>query len=108
MSQRRACVEAGPRGIVRLILCGRCGEYIFLDIPLTKVCVHCYASVSVRKAVCACGHVFDSKKRGPVATARKPKRVAVNIRRALESADETAARKAYELQCLQSKRAPET
>ena len=54
--------------------------------------MHCSASVNVRKAVCACGHVFDSKKSSP-ATARRSKRIALNIRRALESADETAARK---------------
>ena len=60
---------------------------ICLDMPLTKVCVHCSASVNVRKAVCACGHVFDSKKSSP-ATARRSKRIALNIRRALESAVE--------------------
>ena len=82
--------------IFRLWFCGKLGELllscIFLDMPLTKVCVHCSASVNVRKAVCACGHVFDSKKSSP-ATTRRSKRIALNIRRALESADETAARK---------------
>ena len=55
--------------IFRLWFCGKLGELllscIFLDMPLTKVCVHCSASVNVRKAVCACGHVFDSKKSSP-------------------------------------------
>ena len=62
-------------------------------MPLTKVCEHCSASVHIRKLVCACGHVFGSKKSGPSA-ARKSKRVAVGIRRSLESDVETAARKA--------------
>ena len=76
---------------------------MYLDMPLTKVCVHCSASVNVRKAVCACGHVFDSKKGGP-ATA---KRVAMNLQRALESADETAARKTKDTVREANKRALE-
>ena len=59
-------------------------------MPPTKVCEHCSASVHIRKLVCACGHVFGSKKSGPSAA----RRVAVGIRRSLESDVETAARKA--------------
>ena len=45
---------------------GRCGECslfsIFLNMPPTRVCA---ATVSIRKSVCTCGHVFTSKKSGP-------------------------------------------
>ena len=51
---------------------GRCGElvlsYISLDMPLTKVCVHCSTSVHVRKTVCDCGYVSASKKSSPLVT----------------------------------------
>ena len=61
------------------------------DIIVTLcACVYTtWCRVNVRKAVCACGYVFASKK----STARESKRVAMNIGRSLESADETAARK---------------
>ena len=61
-------------------------------MPLTKVkvCVHYSASVHVRKAVCACGHVFGPNKSGPSAA-----RVVVGI---LESDVETAAKIALEKQ----------
>ena len=45
-------------------------------MPLKKVCVHCSASVNVRKSACACGHVFASKKSSPLVT-MKSKRVAM-------------------------------
>ena len=61
-------------------------------MPLKKVCVHCSASVNVRKSACACGHVFASKKSSPLVT-MKSKRVAMDSRRSLESEDEIATRK---------------
>ena len=60
-------------------------------MPLTKVCKHCSASVNIRKFVCVCGHVFASKK--DLFAAAKPRSVAINIKRFLDSADETTARK---------------
>ena len=73
-------------------------------MPLSKVCAHCSASVNVRKSVCACGHVFSSKKSSPSA-ARKSKRVAVGIRKSLESDVETAARKTKDSVSKAKKRA---
>ena len=75
-------------------------------MPPTKVCEHCSASVHIRKSVCACGHVLGSKKSSPSA-ARKSKRVAVGIRRSLESDVETAARKAKDSVSKAKKRALE-
>ena len=78
-----------------LLLVGATGQiYIYNDIIVTLcACVYTnkptWCRVNVRKAVCACGYVFASKK----STARESKRVAMNIGRSLESADETAARK---------------
>ena len=77
-----------------------------LSMPPTKVCEHCSASVHIRKSVCACGHVFGSKKSSPSA-ARKSKRVAVGIRRSLGSDVETAARKAKDSVSKAKKRALE-
>ena len=78
------------------------GCSLSLSMPPTKVCEHCSASVHIRKSVCACGHVFGSKKSSPSA-ARKSKRVAVGIRRSLEFDVETAARKVKET-CLRGGR----
>ena len=78
---------------------GRCGESVLsLNMPPTKVCVHCSASVHIRKTACVCGHVFASKKSSPLVT-MKSKRVAMDERRALESEVEIAARKSKET-CL--------
>ena len=46
----------------------------------TRVCADCSATVSIRKSVCTCGHVFTSKKSGPL-SARKSKRVAMSVKR---------------------------
>ena len=71
-----------------LFLGGRCGECsllcIFLNMPPTRVCAQCAATVSIRKSVCTCGHVLSSKKSGPCA-ARKSKWIAMSIKRYSES-----------------------
>ena len=56
------------------------------------MCERCSATVNVRTSVCACGNVFASKTSGPL-TRGESKREAINIKRLLESADDTAARK---------------
>ena len=75
-SSRCACSEASPRGVVHFfwnkVLEGYVSCSLSLSMPPTKVCEHCSASVHIRKSVCACGHVFGSKKSSP-STARKSK-----------------------------------
>ena len=65
----------------------RCGEWsqfhIFLNMPPTRVCADCSATVN-RKSVCTCGHVFTPKKGGPLSL-RKSKRVAVSMSKRLLS-----------------------
>ena len=63
--------------------------FFVFNMPPTRVCADCSATV---KSVCTCGHVFPSKKSGPL-SARKSKEVAMRITRSLESEIETLARK---------------
>ena len=86
------------------VLDGSVSCSLSLSMPPTKVCEHCSASVHIRKSVCACGHVLGSKKSSSFESS---KRVAVGIRRSLESDVETAARKATDSVSKAKKRALE-
>ena len=61
-------------------------------MPPTRVCADCSATVNIRKSVCTRGHVFTPKKSGPLSL-RKSKRVAMSVKRSLESEIEISARK---------------
>ena len=113
------------------VLSGLVSCYYTPDImPLKKQCKCCGAIVSVKKAVCVCGHTFPLKRKALV-TPKKSKRIAMkesrtlesiaqsvlrqrkdrayksNIR-ALETEDECKQRKEQEKKCKTRKRASET
>ena len=61
-------------------------------MPLTKQCLKCDAIVNLRQSVCKCGNCFILKKKAAcvnVNSRRKSKRIAMQSKRALETACET-------------------
>ena len=75
-------------------------------MPPVKQCPQCGSMVAIKKSICVCGHSF--KRKPPVYATRKSKRVAKQLKRALESADETSLRKQLDRAYQSRKRTSET
>ena len=80
-------------------------------MPLTKQCSKCDAIVNLRQSVCKCGNCFVLKKKAGcvnVNSRRKSKRIAMQSKRALETACETTLRQSKDNVRQAQKRALET
>ena len=75
-------------------------------MPPVKQCRQCGSMMAIKKLVCVFGHLF--KRNLPVYATRKSKRVAMQLKRALESADETVLRQTKDSTSKAQKRALET
>ena len=86
--------------------------YYSKKMPLTRICPICYGSVNIKKSVCECGHYFAmrmSRKNSINAkSVRKSKRIAMQSKKALESACETTLRQSKDRERKAQKRALET
>ena len=79
-------------------------------MPLIKVCPECCLVVNYKKCVCECGHCFtlSRKRSNNVPSQRKSKRIAMQSKKASESACETTLRQTKENVRKAQKRALET
>ena len=75
-------------------------------MPPVKQCPKCGLMVPIKKSVCVCGHSFKTKPL--VYSTRKSKRIAMQQKRALQSADEIFSRQEQDRACIAKKRASET
>ena len=77
---------------------------------LTKLCPNCNVLVHVRKSVCECGHCFLLKRKASsnANSPRKSKRIAIQCKRASESAFQTTLRRTNDTVRKAQKRALET
>ena len=71
-----------------------------------KQCPECGSKIAIKKSVCVCGHSF--KRKPPVYTTRKSKRVAIQQKRALETEKQSLQRKQADRVYQSNKRAMET
>ena len=77
-----------------------------LIMPLLKQCPACSFMVPISKSVCKCGNLF--KKIKPVYNTNNSKRIAMQQKRALESAEEVMLRQAKDSSRRAQKRTLET